>query len=242
MVNIDDILDYSFGPELGGCPGECDGCSTKVWKNDKWDGGKGGRKRNPDGGATLLQWSREAPPMATAALLATHCPSGVPGMLDDTEDARMGRPRHPLMASLLALLMQRARVIRSENELVKTLSTSAGSARFLRFLDLGGEHSKSPHNRVFTRSRRELGPLLEDLHTQLVREALCRGLVEGRFVMLDTVPVSLCEGCKHASACDWTLLGGAVPRHCPGHRYEGARAFHKERDKRMMGWKMGNSS
>ena len=125
--------------------------------------------------------------MAAAALLATHCPSEVLGMLDDTGNVLMGRPRHPGTACLLALMMQRARIIRSENELVKTLSTSVGSARFLRFLDLGGEHSKSPHNRVFTRTRRELGPLLEDLHTQLVREAMRRGLVKGRFVMLDTM-------------------------------------------------------
>jgi hypothetical protein len=177
-----------------------------------------------------------------AAVLSFRPYTHVAERVDGSEEHCLGRPRHPTGAALLAYLMQHAMDKRSENELVYMLSSTKAAASLFRFLDFGERYSKSPHNRVFTRARKELWPLLEDMHTELVRAAIDRGLVKGDIVVLDTVPINLCKGCKRISRCGWVLRGEPVPLWCQGGKYEGARLFHKSEDERMMGWKVGTAT
>ena len=242
MKHIDRILNYDFGPEMGGCPDDCDGCSTRTWLTDKWDDKKRRAGKVLRSGAMLLKWWRSSVTPMGAGLLSLRSYTDAARLLDGPERPRVGRPRHTAEACFLAFLMQKARNIRSENELVNTLSSSRAAASFLTFLDHGREHDKSPHNRVFTRARRELAPLLEDMHADLVREAISKGLVKAEVVMLDTKPINLCGSCKRISRCGWVLRGEPVPRYCPGLGYEGARPFHKTKDERMMGWKVGTAT
>jgi hypothetical protein len=63
-----------------------------------------------------------------AAALSFRSYTDVADRMDGSDGHRLGRPRHPTGAALLAFQMQHAMDTRSENEIVHMLSSSKAAA------------------------------------------------------------------------------------------------------------------
>lgn len=191
--------------------------------------------------AALLGFMRRASFGMIAWLLANFCQIPI---LDEIESKRLkksqrgGRKPTSVRSLFLSLAAARAKRIRSENELCKHLSEHKDSANVCGFLT-SKKGKKSPDNSRYTDLRlvvktKTLYAILE----WLVKKALELGIITGKVLVIDSIPISICEGCrcKERRRCEFLKTGKkAFPKTCLKYVYENAKPGFKRKDEPFLG-------
>lgn len=181
--------------------------------------------------AALLRYFRASSIVIVAILFALLAPTPLIDKIHRERFGKNGRPPHPLKSRLLALEIQRACNLRSENALVEKLSMHSKAVDKLGF-QAQRECKKTPHNKVFTEFREIVNSKhIAAIFEELVKLSIKLKVLDGKYIVLDSRVIDLCTACKckQLKTCSYIQRGEqSFPKNCLIYRYEGAEPRAKQ--------------